>query len=136
MDQKTQTLIKIIIAILCALPLVIHIWNDSRGDRKKGNDIIVLSVLAGLMAYGFKHLHVEWHKTLPVMFGWHFLIFDYWIVKRLVKNKFINPNSDWFSYLGQSSWVDNIPFWRGMHPAGRFVIREAVFFGSLIWLFL
>jgi len=74
-------------------------------------------------------------STIFMALSIHFLVFDYLIAATLKRNNVINPQSNWFNYLGKSSWIDTRKWWIACGPWVRFGIRLAVFAIALLIYF-
>lgn len=125
--------------IICFLilfsPYVWEVLNDRYGDLDKKLDValrIAIDTVASIVCWYFTG-HSLFAAGL-MCFAIFFLLFDYTIAAILVKNKVIRP-SQWFSYMGESGDIDNIPWWRNMNPWWRFAIRFSVFAVTLIIYF-
>lgn len=119
-------------ALICCIPLGIHILNDrKKGDRKKTNDIIVLTIVAVALALVIRWLFDKsYTQSLSLMFGIHFLVFDYWIVYELRKSGVIRADAKIFEYTG-SGKIDQI--WAKVHPVIRIAVRALVFLVAVSW---
>jgi hypothetical protein len=133
-DSLDQTVVKMIFYFLCALPLVIHVFDDRNGDNRKLNDLLALSAGSLIMAFIFSFIGIEWYKTLAAIFGWHFGYFDYLIVHFLRRNNVISHKARWFTYIGKSSKADQL--WARFSPWVRFIIRLSVFVACSLIYFL
>lgn len=130
-------MITIIGCILAAiLPAAWEVWNDHEGDFDKKRDVIVRGIVclySGAVLYLLTKTPVLWGALLAA--GTHFLIFDYWVVWVLRKNKIISPFAKIFSYLGKSSVQDKWSIWINIGPWGRLLARVTVFVYTL-YLFI
>ena len=112
--------------LVCFIPTLVELIDDRRGDKKKVNDLIVLTFIAAILAtvlqYFFKF---EFWRTLPMMFAIHFLLFDYIVVILLRKNGVIRADADPFTYTGKTSKIDQIV--AKINPWVRLLIRVIVF---------
>lgn len=116
------------ILVFCFLfaPYLFEVWNDREGDLNKVLDVFVriaISVIVCVINY-LATSHPFFASGL-MCFAIFFLLFDYTINAILIRNKVIDSN-DFFSYMGKKGDVDNIKFWRNMHPGWRFAIRMGV----------
>ena len=133
---------KFIAFFICCIPTAVHVWNDRKGDNRKTNDVLALIGLAFLLGLIPAHLiplpPVPLIKTLPLNFGIHTLVFDYWINYELYKNKIIEREGadKWFSYLGLSSKLDQNHLWVKIGKWGRLIVRAVVFIASFVWFVL
>jgi hypothetical protein len=131
-------MIKEIFAILFLfIPLISEVMNDAKGDLNKLKDVWVrffLTLVGSMFAVALTdHNYL---LALNLSLAIHFFLFDYIVTAVLIKNKVIEVSgAHWFSYMGKSSKVDNISWWRNMNPWGRFAIRLGYFIGSLVLYF-
>ena len=123
---------EIIALILLTVPTVWELWDDRNGDFNKKIDVWIrgaLIVVFSMFAFLISLRNIVGCMALSA--GIHFMFFDYGIAYILGHVK------DWFSYLGEKGFVDNISFWKGMKPKYRFVVRLVVFvFSIMLYLFL
>jgi hypothetical protein len=142
-----EKIVSLVIAFgLCCVPTCAHVWDDRYGDNKKLNDVFALIVLAFILGLISAYLlpivsvlpPVPLIKTLPLNFGIHTLVFDYWINYELYKNKVIEREGadKWFVYLGLSAKLDKYHLWVKIGRWGRLAVRLIVFLTSLIWFLL
>lgn len=118
------------ILILC-LPLIWELWNDRNGDFNKKADVLfraLLIVNAGFIVWGFFNRNL--FAAMNLSFAIHWLLFDYLIHIILYRNGVITSTA-WFKYMGKSSKIDNISWWRNMNPWLRLQIRLTYFLISL-----
>lgn len=119
--------------LICFIPLIAHLANDAHGDRKKGNDIIVVVLLAIIIAVvNFFMTHTPFIKSLALCFGIHFALFDYFVVYLLRKNGVISPHSKILTYTG-SGKIDTVV--ARINPFVRLAIRVIVL-GAVIAYFV
>jgi hypothetical protein len=122
---------KIITFPLTWIPLVVHLIDDREGDSKKGNDLIVLSIIAGVLAIGANIAGgIEYLKFFAAVLGVHTLLFDYWENLQLYRNG-ISASGDWFSYLGKTAKLDTWALWIRIGKYGRLAVRLTVFLPSM-----
>ena len=121
----------IFIHILCSIPMWIQLINDARGETRKINDLLVLIPLAiGLSIAGdYWWPHYHWYSTLPLMWGYQMMFFDYLENWALYKNKIGTRSKEWFTYLGNGT-IDSI--WKDWNPHLRYWIRFSIFFITTI----
>lgn len=114
---------------------IFEAWQDRRGDLDKSRDLwlrILLFVLEGAL--------IKWafggnvFLAINLSAAFFFLTFDYLIHIVLYRNGVITSPA-WFSYLGRSSRVDKIKFWKSIGPYGRLFVKLFYFLIS-IWLYL
>lgn len=121
--------------LICCIPLAVHLVNDRKGDNKKGNDLIVLTIIAALLALVNRWLFdITLLQSLALMAGIHIAIFDYAIVYFLRKNGVINPKAEVFNYLG-GGWIDQ-KVWARMGWKLRLAIRASILSIALTLLLL
>lgn len=110
-------------------------YMDRNGDTNKSADVwlrILLFVLEGAL--------IKWalggnvFLAINLSMAFFFLTFDYLITAILYRNGVITSPA-WFSYLGRSSKVDRIKFWKSIGPYGRLFVKLGYFLIS-IWLYL
>jgi hypothetical protein len=137
-------------AVCVYLQLCAVMWerkNDGgeKGDTNKKRDvwiragIILLTATFGYFLRSLNFLHIEslWQvligigKVYLLAIGLFFLVFDYAINRK-------RGRKDWFAYLGDGKddgTIDNIKWWKHMHPVWRLVVRIAFFILTLIIYF-
>jgi hypothetical protein len=127
--------ILLFLALWVSVPF--EVFDDRKGDdHTKKMDLVWRNVIWSIGA-GLNWYFLDKPIAASVYLAWalHFLTFDYWEAAILYKNGVINSKGDWFSYLGKSSPMDNIPFWRKATPAQRFAMRIVFLIPALIWYF-
>lgn len=110
------------IIILC-LPTAVELYADRNGDTNKVMDTVVrimMMIAVGLIVWGWlgKNMFVAMNMSFAIFF----LIFDYAIHVILYRNGVITSPA-WFKYMGRSSKIDNISWWRNMNPWLKLIIR-------------
>lgn len=121
---------------LC-LPLLWEKRDDKKGDFDKAFDVLkrgFIAAMASLFVWSLSYVGaiIRYHSFGDALFlslAIHFMFFDYWIAFELGHKK------DWFSYLGKAGYVDNIPFWRNMAPAGKLATRMTILTSALLIYF-
>lgn len=123
--------------VLCTSILIAQIIDDAHGDQNKVMDVkrlTLAAVIQSLLMWWPFQLY-PW-RSLSMMFGFHFMFFDYIIAYVLYRNKITESKAakNWFSYLG-SGPIDML--WKHWHPGWRLASRLAVFVIALaIFFFL
>lgn len=123
--------------LICCIPFAVHLVNDAKGDNKKGNDIIVLTIIAGLLALVNRWLfdiHVV--KSLALMAGIHVMLFDYAVNIIMFRNKIIeHPTArQWWKYCGKKSKLDLILSkidWRVRLAVRLVILSTAIYFMTI-----
>lgn len=113
--------------LLLCVPLAYELWNDRKDDLNKVIDVFIrtgLVIVCAVPAWFYGHSYLSSIVLSGAIF---FLMFDYLINIIMLRRK------DFFSYLGTTSWVDRIKFWKEMKPLNRFFLRVGIFTGSFIW---
>lgn len=101
-------------------PFIWERWDDRKGDFNKTRDVFIrIAIAAGASIFCWLITAHSLFSAALMCFAIFFLLFDYAMAAKL-------GHKDWFSYLGESGPVDNIKFWRNMHPGWRFAIRMGV----------
>jgi len=104
-----------------SLPYIWEIRDDRVKDTNKTEDVYIrigIAVVASIVVW-----IITDHSFLSSLFlsgAIHFLLFDYTIAAIL-------GHSDWFTFLGTTSVIDRIKFWKNMSPWNRFFTRLMVF---------
>jgi hypothetical protein len=122
--------------VLCTSILIAQIIDDAFGDKNKVTDVkrlTVAAVIQSLLMWWLMKFY-PW-RSLSMMFGFHFMFFDYIIAYVLYKNTITESEEakHWFSYLG-SNPIDML--WKHWHPGWRLASRVAVFLIALTIYFL
>lgn len=102
---------------------IFEAYMDRNGDTNKSADVwirILLFVLEGALIKWAFGGNVFLAINLSVAF--FFLTFDYLITAILYRNGVITSPA-WFRYLGKSSKVDKIKFWKSIGPYGRLFVK-------------
>lgn len=124
---------KVIAFVVSWIPLAVHLVDDREGDTKKGNDIIVLSIITGVLAIVCNVLlGIPYFEFAASAAGIHVLLFDYWVNLELYKNK-ISPSGNWFSYLGKSAKLDTWELWAAIGKYGRLAVRLLICGGAMYY---
>lgn len=138
MSQEIIITLSILSFVVLIIPTVWEVQDDSQGDFNKKEDVYYRALMGFAVSLVGLLPHTEgtfWFCVWVVSRGFilsmamHFFVFDYWIAYRLGHYK------DWFSYLGQKGKIDNIPFWRGLNPWLRLVVRSVVLIVALVLYF-
>lgn len=102
---------------------ILEAWFDRNGDTNKSADVwlrVLLFVLEGAL--------IKWafggnvFLAINLSAAFFFLVFDYLIHIVLYRNGVITSPA-WFEYMGRSSKIDNISWWRNMNPWLKLFIR-------------
>ena len=109
-------MIHLVIVIVLSLPLLWELNNDRNGEwrKDKARDVAVRCFLF-LACSSIWLFQFHWLVCLSMLFlssAIHFFLFDYLVVLVLRKRKVIDPDANWFSYMGEESLTDNISWWR------------------------
>lgn len=116
--------------LLLCVPLAWELYNDRKDDLNKVIDVFIrtgLVIVCAVPAWFYGHSYLSAIVLSGAIF---FLLFDYLINIIMLRRK------DFFSYLGTTSKIDQLKFWKGLKPWHRFYIRAGVFIGSLVWYVL
>lgn len=137
-SQIITALIHLFGFLMLLYPLAWELHNDKDGDdhlvpigfgwtmKSKTLDVWIRGgMMIMLAAMNHAMNDVSFFSSLMVSWAFHFFFFDYGIA-------FILGRSNWFSYLGEKSYVDNLALWRNTHPINRFVIRLVFLTGSIL----
>jgi len=103
------------------IPLIWELISDRKGDPNKNMDVVYRAIFILASSIYPWLLGHNYLASISLSFGIFFLLFDYLIHIIMLKRK------DWFSYLGTTSIIDRIKFWKNMSPWNRFFTRLAVF---------
>lgn len=114
-----------------------EVYNDRRGDKNKGFDVLIRMILFTLEAY---ILHLIFDKSvlvsLVIPFAVFFLTFDYVIAYVLIKNGTVEPprgeKYHWFSYKSKSGVIDSLLIWGVMNPWLKLGVRLVVFIAAVL----
>jgi hypothetical protein len=128
---------KLLVLIFFIIPVIVEVISDAHGDYNKKIDVLFRMIfIVGISLIIHFLGYANFFAAVNVGVAIHFLLFDYVVTSVLIKNKVIEVSgAHWFSYMGRSSKVDNISFWRNIKPWGRFAIRLGYFIGSLVLYF-
>lgn len=113
---------------------LVELYFDRNGDTNKAADVwvrILLFALEGALIKWAFGGNVFLAINLSVAF--FFLVFDYLITAVLYRNGVITSPA-WFAYMGKSSKIDNISWWRNMNPWLKLIIR-ILYLAIAVWLY-
>jgi hypothetical protein len=128
---------KLLVLIFFIIPVIVEVISDANGDYNKKIDVLFRMVfIIGISLIIHFLGYANFFAAVNVGVAIHFLLFDYIVTAVLIKNKVIEaPGAHWFSYMGKSSKIDNIKWWRETSPWIRLHIRLAYFLLSLVLYF-
>jgi hypothetical protein len=128
--------------VILFIPTVWELWNDRNGEDARGKrmDWIARFLIAFLSAYISELIRTfelpivgNLLAAMIMIVAIHLLLFDYAVVIIMKKRSVLHPQTDAFSYLGETA---NYPkWWIKAGQWGRFAIRVAVFTAALIIYF-
>lgn len=122
--------------LLLTAPTIWEHENDREGDLNKREDVpvrITIGLFVAAVGIFFdRNIIFGFNLSMAI----HFMFFDYWIAYTLLKNKIIEPKRGeklhWFTYTAKDGFVDNISWWKKMHPVLKLMIRIFYFVGSIL----
>jgi hypothetical protein len=109
----------LLLVLFASIPLDIQLLNDAWGEKRKGNDVIVLTALTIMMSI-LVNKWVHWYSFPFLVWAWHFTFFDYLINILLYRNQIGTVQAKWWDYLGHST-IDSL--WRDWDWRVRAAIR-------------
>lgn len=122
-------IIEIFAFVILFAPYVWEVYNDRHGDPDKVKDVLIrIAIAAGVT---LTNVWLTGRSVWPVgfmCFALFFLLFDYTVAAVL-------GIKDWFSFLGTTSFIDRIKWWREMSPGWRFAVRIGVMAWAILFYF-
>lgn len=119
-------LLELIAFFALAVPTAWELIDDRVMDHNKKMDVLTRGLLmmsVSILAWYLTGRHVL--AALALTIGIHFLIFDYAVA-------YLLGVKEWFSFLGTTSDIDRLKWWRSMSPWKRFWLRFIFFTVSVV----
>jgi hypothetical protein len=112
------------------IPLGWELLNDRVEETNHKLDVFIrggLFIVCAVTPWLYGH---SYFASFFLSIAIFFMFFDYLI------NIIMLRRSDWYSFLGTTSEVDKVKFWKDMHPDHRFITRASLFVVCIVWYVL
>lgn len=115
---------------LCLLPTAWEVFDDRKGETKKGKrrDAFITLAMCLALAMLSNFMQLPWYSVAMVLV-WRFLLFDYAINYVLNRNEVIHAPK-WWDYSGKTAAFDKWNVWENLNWVLKAVIKVAVFIAA------